>query len=214
MLGSSQWMLALLIPQLGFSAWRFDCAIMNSRWRILITVIPSSKSVLGMVSSGMCHLDLNLVCRCLMWHNQSKSSSVFYLSTSQWYLNPIVAVTKVSPCPKAPKANAWCPACLCRNIVTRTMRLRLSTPAPVTWPTDAAQSWATPTWTDIHTPQQSPYAQMHHYTTPWCREVHIAAMYFHVRPTNQQERSVFWLVEWLSSCMQSKVLSTILTFAF
>lgn len=126
----------------------------------------------------------------------------------------IVVVTKVSPCPKPPKGNAWCPACLCRNIVTRTMRLRLSTPAPITWPTDAAQSWATPTWTAIHTPQQSLYAQMHHYTTLWCRKVHIAAMYFHVWPTNQQEHSVFWLVEWLSSCMQRKVLTTTLILLF
>lgn len=75
-LGSSQWMLALLIQKLYFPAWRFNCAIMNSRWRILITVMPPSKSVLGMVSFGMCHLHLNLIWRCLMWPHQSKYSSV------------------------------------------------------------------------------------------------------------------------------------------
>ncbi len=61
-------------------------------------------------------------------------------------------------------ANTWCDLCHCRSTVTKTMRLRLLTPAPVTWPTDAAPSWATHTWTDTHTLPHSPYAHTHKHT--------------------------------------------------
>lgn len=97
----------------------------------------------------------------IFWPSHHLTGSSYFLSVNSGYLRPLVTITTVLPSPMPPYANTWCPVSFCRSIVTRTMRLRQSTPAPVTWPTDAAQNWATPTWTDTHTLQQSPYAQTH-----------------------------------------------------